>query len=40
MDIVIQSAEYSPIHLEAMLLEFLDEFYHEMFTEELFNTFK
>ena len=40
MDFIIQSAEHSPIYLEAQLISFLDTFYHEIFTVEEFETYK
>ena len=40
MAFIIQSAEHSPIYLEAQLISFLDTFYHEIFTVEEFETYK
>ena len=37
---VVQSAEFSPILLEAEVLKFIDHFYHKLFTEETFNKYK
>ena len=40
MGMRVQSAEYSPVVLEARLLEFLDQFYHEQFTKEAYETYR
>lgn len=37
---MIQSAEYSPVQLEAEILHFIDTFYHEYFDAEKFETYK
>ena len=37
---IIQSAKHSPVFLETKILEFIDNFYHDMLTEESFENFK
>ena len=39
MEFLIQSAKYSPLFLQAKILEFIDTFYYEM-TQEAFEKYK
>ena len=38
--LTIQSSKYNPMRLQRELLEYVDHFYHEVLTEDLFNTYK
>ena len=40
LSFVIQSAEYSPVYLEAKILEFLDAFYSEEMNKDAFDQWK
>ena len=35
----VQSAEYSPVFLEAKIIGFIDHFYHNLLTHKLFYNF-
>ena len=38
--LTIQSSKYNPLRLQREILEFVDHFYHEVLTEEVFQTYK
>ena len=40
MSFYIQSAEYSPIYLQAKILEFIDTFYTDIFDRKTFEKYK
>ena len=40
LTIGVQSATYSPIYIHKVIIDFLDKFYNELFTEECFNKYK
>ena len=40
MAFVVQSADYSPIYLQKKVLDYIDTFYNEVYTEEMFNEYK
>ena len=36
----MQSDKYSPVFVHKMIIDFLDKFYNELFTEDCFNKYK
>ena len=36
----VQSDKYSPVFVHKMIIDFLDKFYNELFTEDCFNKYK
>ena len=37
---IVQSAVHDPIYCQGKIIEFLDDFYHDKFNEEMFNKYK
>lgn len=37
---IIQSSAHDPVYCQGKILEFLDDFYHEQFNEEMFKKYR